>query len=54
MICQGCGHEGPANEKHTYQDCLDHIKAHPEDFAKVKQKHLYYGKKCVSEEKKDG
>ena len=45
MICQGCGKEVEPNEKHTYQNCLDWIKLHPEDETKVTMKHLYYGQK---------
>lgn len=44
MICQGCGMEVEPNEKHTYEDCLMWIRRHPEDKAKVKHQHLYYGK----------
>lgn len=49
MICQGCGQEVEPNEKHTYQDCLDHIKQHPEDYEKVTVKHLYYSPILVPE-----
>ena len=48
MICQGCGHEGEPNEYHTYYHCLAWIRWHPEDYAKIKHKHLYYGKRPVN------
>jgi hypothetical protein len=45
MICQGCGKTCYPMERHTYYHCLAHIRWYPEDYAKVKVKHLYYGKK---------
>lgn len=43
-VCQGCGKilESWA-ERHTYEDCLTHIRLHPEDFRNVTVERLYYG-----------
>ena len=44
-VCQGCGKEIPDYAmKHTYYQCLAHIRWHPEDYKNVTAKNLYYGK----------